>query len=53
MTGAGDSIDEEPSEDLSGVIDRLAEDFGVKYGGAVGDNELGSSLSGRVGAYRS
>ena len=53
VTGAGDIIDEELSEDLGGVGDRLAEDFGVKYGGAVGDNELGSSLSGRVGAGRS
>jgi len=38
-TGAGDSIDEELSEDLGGVSDRLAEDLGVKDGGAVGDNE--------------
>ena len=37
--GAGESIDEELSEDLGGVSDRLAEDLGVKDGGAVGDNE--------------
>ena len=53
VTGAGDSIDEVLSEDLGGVGDRLAEDFGVKDGGAVGDNELESSLSERVGAGRS
>ena len=51
VTGAGDIVDEELCEGLDGVGDRLAENFGVKDGGAEGGNELENSLLGRVDTY--